>query len=206
MQPSILLLLGAVTLCQGQGALQTTTITFEGPPEILPGGYSMEPVYYESGAWFRADPLGVQFQRSWWYFPDNGSTHLRANIGVIFSLTNGAPFDLISVDLAEYATGIGNPATVHVVGYRADGATVVADFTTDGIIDGPGGEPDLETFIFGSGFSNLTSVEIPSFPYSTPYSLDNLVISIPEPSALGLFGVGGLLLVARRRVRWRGSA
>jgi len=62
--------------------------------------------------------------------------------------------------------------------------------TTDGIIDGTGPLADFQTFHFGSGFTSLDRVEIPTYGWS----LDNLIVAVPEPSVLGLFAFGALLL------------
>jgi len=118
----------------------------------------------------------------------------------MFSFTNGAVFNLDSVDLAEYSTVVPDARTVHFVGYRHDGTVVSTDVTTDGIIDGTGPLADFETFYFSSPFTDLDRVEIPTYGWS----LDNLVVSrnVPEPSTLALL-VGGSLLLAAVRYRTR---
>jgi hypothetical protein len=108
-----------------------------------------------------------------------------------FSLIGGGIFNVIAVDLAEYSTVVPDPRTVSFYGFRSDGSTVRADFTTDGIIEGPGPIADFETFYFGPEFSGLTRVDIPTIGWS----LDNLVISIPEPASSVLLLTGGLLLI-----------
>ncbi len=116
----------------------------------------------------------------------------------MFSFTKGWVFDLTSVDLAEYSTVVPNAVTVHFVGYRQDGSIVTTDMTTDGIIDGTGPLADFQIFNFGPEFSGLTRVEIPTYGWS----LDNLVVSVPEPTSAMLFLAGGLLLRRSRR-NWR---
>jgi len=118
----------------------------------------------------------------------------------MFSFTNGSVFDLISVDLAEYSTVVSDPRTVPFVGYRLDGSTVFTSFTTDGIIDGTGPVADFETFYFPSEFTGLSHVEIPTFGWS----LDNLFVSVPEPSSFALLLAGGAIVwTLRRRNRWK---
>ncbi|MCO5053951.1 MAG: hypothetical protein M9920_16865 [Verrucomicrobiae bacterium] len=114
-----------------------------------------------------------------------------------FSFTNGSSFNLVAVDLAEYSTVVPDAVTVPFYGYRADGSVVFTSFTTDGIIDGTGPLADFQTFYFGAEFSNLLRVEIPT----QNWTLDNLVISIPEPSSLALVLCAGALWLAARGIR-----
>ena len=132
--------------------------------------------------------------------PENGTAYLQALAGdsLMFSFSNGSLFSLNAVDLAEYSTSFPNPLTVHFVGYRSDGSTVTTDFTTDGIIDGTGPLADFQTFTFGPQFTDLNRVEIPT----SLWSLDNLIVTpIPEPSTIGMFAFGVLLLGWRLRRR-----
>jgi hypothetical protein len=116
----------------------------------------------------------------------------------MFSFINGSLFSLLAVDLAEYSTVVPDAVTVHFVGYRHDGSVVTVDLTTDGIIDGTGPVADFQTFPFGPEWNALTRVEIPT----SGWSLDNLVVSrnVPEPSAVALLMLGGVLLACRKRV------
>jgi len=131
--------------------------------------------------------------------PDNGSAYLQAGSGstLKFSFLNGSVFDLLSVDLAEYSTVVPDAVTVRFVGYRQDGSTVMADFITDGIIDGTAPQADFQTFNFGTQFSQLTRVEIPT----DGWSLDKLVVSVPEPGSEALLVLGIAALVFNRRFR-----
>jgi PEP-CTERM motif len=112
----------------------------------------------------------------------------------MLSFTNGSVFDLLSVDLAEYSTLFQTPLTVSFIGYKPDGSSVTTELVTDGIIDGTGPLADFQTFYFDKEWTELTRVEIPSWGWS----LDNLVVSIPEPSSCALLLAGGLLLWAWR--------
>lgn len=184
--------------CFAQGTLQ---ITFEGPPPQPPGTDYAVQEYFESDMWFR--PLGVigpgnGFGRIGSGFPadpDNGTAYLRAtpSDSLAFSFLDGSVFDLISVDLAEYSTGVSDSVAVQFVGYRWDGGTVSTSFTTDGIIDGTGPLADFETFHFGPEFNGLTRVEIPTFGWS----LDNLVVAVPEPGIWALLFLGAALACQR---------
>ncbi|HMP83902.1 MAG TPA: hypothetical protein PKA41_14480 [Verrucomicrobiota bacterium] len=188
----------------GQGSL---SITFDGPPFAPSAGQSfLVQEYYEADVWFRpigpVEP-GVGFVRTkgggQFSVPDNSSAYLQALGGdsLQFSFTDDSLFNLIAVDLAEYSMGLPDAVTVLFIGYRGNGSTVTTSFTTDGIIDGTGPLPDFETFYFGNEWTDLMRVEIPTFGWS----LDNLVVVIPEPATGALSIVGGFLLwMGRRRL------
>ncbi|HPY30024.1 MAG TPA: PEP-CTERM sorting domain-containing protein [Verrucomicrobiota bacterium] len=103
-------------------------------------------------------------------------------------MLDGGLFGLYSVDLAGYS-GILLDFTVHFIGYRPDGSTVSALFSGSGL--------NFQTFYFGPEFSGLARGEIPTIGWS----LDNLVVAVPEPGAWALLSVGGLLLWTLRRHR-----
>lgn len=171
----------------GQG-----TITFDNPP--MPSGTAtLTQRYDEAGMSFT--PIGsVGFVRQGGVAqaPENGTTYLQALLGstLQFSYTNGSSFNLVAVDLAEYSTVV-PVLTVTFMGYRQDGSIVTTILTPDGVIDGTGPLADFQTFYFGPEFSNLIRVEIPTYGWS----LDNLVVAVPEP------GVGALVVVGIR-ARW----
>lgn len=196
-----LCLISVSVCCQGQGTFNW--ITFDGPPPQPSGTAFLIQRYDEAGMSFVPLPGSVGFVRSGGGrdgFADNGSPYLQTGLGtsLMFSFTNGTVFDMISVDLAEFSVTVTN-TTVRFVGYRYDGSVVTTDLTTDGIIDGTGPLPDFETFYFGSEFSGLERVEIPTYGWS----LDNLVVSVPEPAGGTLLVAGGLLLGALRGFRGR---
>ncbi|HEY9174846.1 MAG TPA: PEP-CTERM sorting domain-containing protein [Verrucomicrobiae bacterium] len=71
------------------------------------------------------------------------------------------------------------------------------DFTITGAVDSQG-RPAFQTFYFPSQFRDMYYLRLT--PATPLWSLDNLVIYVPEPSALALLVVGsGLLWAARRR-------
>ena len=203
---SIFLRLCALLSLQSQTFAQgTTTLTFEGPPYLAPGWAILVQSYSEAGFWFMPIPGRDTFARHGVTTdprdPDNGTAYLQAALGdsLMFARDDWSPFSLVSVDLAEYSTVVPNAVTVPFVGYRPDGSAVTASFTTDGVIDGTGPLADFQTFYFGPEFSGLRSVSIPNFGWS----LDNLVISVPEPGSGALVvlagGVFALRLVRKRR-------
>jgi len=157
---------------------------------VLPGSSILVQQYVESAMWFRPIVQGTSFARTGGGIPglpEDGTAYLQSIGGTLmFSFTNGSLFNLDSVDLAEYSTVVSNAVAVRFVGYHPDSSTVTMDWTTDGIIDGSGPLADFQTFGFRGSFTGLSRVEIPSYGWS----LDNLIVSIPEPS------VGGLLCLA----------
>jgi hypothetical protein len=180
--------------CCGQGTLR---FTFDGTPIVPPGSDIGFTQYFEQGMWFRpigpADP-GNQFGRTGGgiaFFPENGSAYLHTALGdsLTFSFLDGSLFNLESMDLAEYSTVVPDARTVHIIGYRHDGTVVTTDVTTDGIIDGTGPLADFQTFYFGAPFTSLDCVAIPGYGWS----LDNLRVSIPEPSSGSLLLLGCLV-------------
>jgi hypothetical protein len=187
-------------ICQGQGTFYFH-VTFDGPPFQPPGSAAIVQTYSETGMSFTSVvPGGTGFVRVGRdpraERPENGTAYLQAGLGstLMFSFLYAPTFNLVSVDLAEYSTVVPDAVTVHFIGYRLDGSTVTTDFMTDGIIDGTGPLADFQTFYFGPEFSGLTRVEIPT----SGWSLDNLVFTVPEPSAGTLLFLGGLALLARR--------
>ena len=177
----------------GQGTMQ---FTFDGPPVVAPGTGVIVTNYYEAGMSFTPVPGSFGFSR--WgpptdpRDPNDGTAFIRGALGdsLTFSFTNGSSFDPVSVDLAGYSSVVPD-ATIQFVGYRADGSVVTTSVQRHGIT--------FETYFFGPGFSNLTRVEIPTS--SAPWSLDTLVVSVPEPSSVTLVILGGALFATRHSRR-----
>ena len=172
----------------GQGALH---ITFEGPPAQDPGTARLIQSHSESGMVFTPSPAGDGFVRMATgcspLFPDNGTTFLQAMYEntLMFSRADSSLFSLTSVDLAGYSTVLPG-FSVDFVGYRAGGTTVTTTFSGSGL--------QFQTFLFGPEFTDLTRVEVPG----PIWSLDNLVVTVPEPCVWQLAGVGLLLTVHLR--------
>jgi hypothetical protein len=104
------------------------------------------------------------------------------------TFTSGAPFGLVSVDLADPVAPSLAPVSIVFNGFRADGSAVSQTFTAGGE-----GSSSFTTFQFNSSFSDLVRVEIPS----PAWAMDNLVYNIPEP------GVAGFLLLSLAALYWR---
>jgi len=167
----ILLAVAHVALCcRGQGTLQ---VTFDAWPWQPPRTAYTVQDYWESGMRFWS-PTGDGFTRvgsgSTGIRPDNGTSYLAGAFpfSLTFNPSDNSLFGIASVELAAYSTGVPD-FNAKFVGYRPDGSTVTADFSGSGI--------NFQTFYFDSEFSGLSRVEVPYFG-----SLDNLVVSVPEPS------------------------
>jgi hypothetical protein len=178
-----------------QGTIQ---VSFEG--DAMRSGQLLAE-YHESGVAFTAYGTGPYdwgfsgwVSGVWWQRADNGNGSAYLTPGSLSTVTvsslSGLPMSLMSVDLSEEGSWSPFPVTVHFIGYHPDGSTVTADFTTDGVIDGTGPLADFQTFYFGSAFTGLSRVEIPG----SGWAMDNLVITIPEPSAGALVIMGGVIL------------
>ena len=189
-----------LSLCgaNAQGTFQSITVTFDGPPLVPPGTARVVQSYDELGVWFAPLPSTDGFTRRGSsprpYWPENGTAYVMAGLGdsLRFGLDDGLDFGLVSVDLAEWSTDYPEPVTVPFVGYRHDGSTVTASFTTDGIMDGTGPLADFQTFDFPPQFVGVYQVRILTYGWS----LDNLVVSygVPEPGTGTLVGAGTALL------------
>ena len=130
--------------------------------------------------------------------PENGTAYLDFAIGppqtLMIQSIDSTPFQLLSIDLAEYSILFDRPKDITFIGHKSDGATVTQDFTLDGIIDGTGLLADFETFTFGNEFKDLSYVEVPTLAYS----LDNVFLSpIPEPCTLLLLSIGTIAVRIR---------
>jgi hypothetical protein len=124
--------------------------------------------------------------------------------------SSGQLFDLISFDAAEAFADptkfLENAQALGVAGFLSGGGIVQAQFTLDNIVDGPGGQPDFQSFTLPSTFVNLTSARITwvSGPLPSTYDLfaiDNVSVRIvPEPATLLLVVIGVGPLLRRRRI------
>jgi hypothetical protein len=181
----------ATASCLGQG---TVKITFNGYPR--PGAAVYIPYYSESGVWFEPLPWSDGFIRGngigTTLWPDNGTDYLQASAGdsLRFDFINKSVFDLTSVDLTGYSTVVPD-FNVDFVGYKADGSTVTENISGSGI--------NFNTYYFDSSFTGLTRVEIPGFAWS----LDNVVLTVPEPGQTRLMILGAVTVWAARKRRRR---
>jgi hypothetical protein len=194
--------LAVVVQVHGQGNLQPLSITFDGLPEMPPSSSRRVGYYFESGVGVIG--VGAGFTRRWSgdpMFPDNGTAYLQpaSSEELFFTYAGGHRFGAVSVDLALYSTASLEPIAVRFVGsgYRR-GIDIIAttEFNVAGNVDNQG-RPVFQTFYFGPEFTGLLYLSV--MPIGPLWSLDNLVISVPEPSAGTLLLAGGAILWAMRR-------
>jgi len=198
---SALFLLAGLISCMGQGTLH---ITFDGPPEQPPGTGCIVQDYAEAGFLFK--PLLEPYQPGSGLdregggdpgFPDNGTAYLQEYWpGLAFSCTDGSPFGLASVDLAGFSTSYVAFA-VSFVGHRPDGSTISKTFSGSGM--------EFKTFSFDDEWAfGLVRVEIPTDLSSSGWSMDNLVIAVPEPASGALLACGAFAAMLLRKKRRMG--
>ncbi|MHC4571435.1 MAG: hypothetical protein ACYS0C_05090 [Planctomycetota bacterium] len=133
-------------------------------------------------------------------YPYNGTTVMVTHDEtVMMEATNGTSFTLFSFDFAGYPTDNEVPFSL-----QASNGTV-ANYTPDGLVDGPGGDPDFQTFTLPAGFTNITSVLFIHTGQGTTqglFGLDNLNANvIPAPGAILLSSIGVSLVGWLRRRR-----
>ena len=152
---------------------------------VIPGGTA----YDEMGILFGADNTprnGTAFML--FYRQENPLDY------VAFNLTNGSTFGLASIDLADPTAPSPSPVSISFLGFKPDGSTVTNTFTTPG-----SGASTFLNYQFTPAFSSgLVSVKIDA----TRWAMDNLVFTVPEPSAVALVAIGlfGMMLKGRNAV------
>ncbi len=201
---SALFLLAGLISCMGQGTLR---ITFDGPPEQPPGTDYLVADYTEGGFLFMPllEPYtpGSGLDRNGGGnsgFPENGTAYLQWDwAGLAFSSTDDSPFGLASVDLADSSTYLVG-FKVSFLGYRPDGSTISTTFSGSGI--------EFQTFNFDDEWAfGLVRVEVPTpTDLSSPlgWSMDNLVIAVPEPASGALLTCGAFAAMLLRKKRRTG--
>jgi hypothetical protein len=194
---ALLALLG-VSVVYAQG-----TVTFDYPWATNGVGYYWR--YYDSsGMWIHVIPGAPQPHDDMARVggglaehPNNGTPHmefsktLEISEYVVFSLTNGSTFGLISVDLADPVAPSPAPIDIMFIGLFGDGSTATNIFTAGG-----GNSSSFQTYYFSADFfSGLSSVSIPS----PNWAMDNIVF-VPEPAVESLLAAG-LLAFAACKIR-----
>ncbi len=121
------------------------------------------------------------------------------------------PFDLLKIDIAESDPSSG-PVNVLIVAFGA-GAPPPMGFLTDGIADGPGGQPDFQTLTLPATYVNLDAVSLSSATPGLGIAIDNIVVDgaapVPALSPLALAALALTLVItasaARRSTPMPGS-
>lgn len=125
--------------------------------------------------------------------PEGDGIYLQVPSGGGFEITSViAPFEALTIDLAELATVFPTATTVTFFGDRSDGSVVAQTFTTDGLTT----PSAFETFTFDDDFTDLVRLGTTT----DLFSADNLRMrAIPEPGASALLLLAGALTALRRR-------
>lgn len=155
------------------------TLTFD-PPFFLGGEDSYAPYAREQKFQIRFPySSGVRIESGDSTQPDNGS--LYANLlsfygGAEIVHSEGLPFTLSAMDLAESSSTVSGTYQPVFTAIREDGSTFTHSVTLDGLGDGDGPVDDWETFNFGSIFENIVSLKISgSFTY---IAMDNVQLTV----------------------------
>ena len=186
----------ACFVCAPAAYAQNTTLNFENLANPNnPMGFNSQGQSVTQNLFTVTDNAGGLFSVS----PDSGLNYTGSvalfsdTNGAVATLTqnNGNIFGLNSIDIANLQRQANAPGGVTVVftGVLQNGGTVMQTFT-----HGP--NDNLETVVFGSDFSSVTSV---SFTQNTPFNeFDNISVSlapIPETStviSLALLCISGI--------------
>lgn len=198
------LLLGALPTAWGQG--RTLRLTFDpllADTNRPPGAGVLADHYLELGVGIVVNSWrGPGFILRWpggLLFPDNGTPFLQPWQGDVFFSYRSATtrFDAVSVDLALYSATNLEPVTVQFVAWGYSLPFATTRFTVTANVDSQG-RPTFQTFYFPPEFRNMLYLQVSPMPL---WSLDNLVIYVPEPSpwALLVLGAGGLSFWSVRR-------
>jgi hypothetical protein len=196
----VILLFSGLLLAPGLCLSENIHITFDRPRDGVSSNNTLVVTdYSEQGMWFRSTPGSPGFV---WrgsdspYWPSDGTPYLHAAAGgpLMFGFDDGSLFSLNGVSLAGY--GSASPSvTVDFIGHRADGSTITESVQVQG--------PYFMRQVFDSGWSSLTSVEIPS----PAWVIDNLLVTVPEPSGASVvfaaLVTSWVARVIRRKMKYR---
>lgn len=148
------------------------------PIATLPGTQVGIPYYEEDG--FISKPLGPISSTPPYDLslkgegrpPNNGTPIIQLLIRDTYEVfrLDGAPFDALSIDLAEYSPVYPVPQNIRFVGTKAEGGEVEVVFRIDGVVA-------FETFQFPDSFRDLINLRTTT----DRFSLDNLKLEFLTP-------------------------
>ena len=113
---------------------------------------------------------------------------------VTLAHADGLPFQLISLDLAEYST-VAVPGPVNFEGIKSDGSRVTLRFEVDGVIDGDGPAVDFQTISFPAAWSDIVSLQVLDGKVALDQitvrglGLDGFHAALPQTAPLEVLGV-----------------
>lgn len=206
-------------------AASAVVIDFEGGSTSSSGGIFNGNPYIEDGFAVSTPDSGIYLFQDGWQL-GRGSTN-GTDTAYVFggptatisiARTDSAAFSLAALDVAEVFNNgdfaeSGSAESVLITGALSGGGSVSMTFVLDGLSDGAGGVADFETITFGSGWSNLLSVDLvasvatPTI-YGTNLNFDNIVVGAASPGGPGmpvsappvaLLLMAGLMLLLHRR-------
>lgn len=111
---------------------------------------------------------------------------------VSLSLTGGSLFGITSVQLADPNSPSVSPVSISFVGYLFGGSSITNTFTTPG-----NGATTFANYEFSLNFATPQFTHV--YILAPRWAMDNLVFSVPEPSAIALVGLGAAALFCWRR-------
>lgn len=177
----------------------SAVIDFESLETPGAGLTDIENSYSEDGYTLAVAANADDTYLSYWHTANTnytGSTALfNSEPNEVTTLTrdNGLAFDLLSIDLSEVSSGIGQNTVVTFDGVFMSGATISQSITLDGVFG-------LETLSF-SGFTGLASVswrQVLDF-----HQFDNITVTsvseVPIPAAAFMFAPALLGFLGLRR-------
>lgn len=214
-------LLSATLVLLGFGAstVNADTITFNGVIQTTygpdRGNLTTQGFLFSSNGHFHTNESFGFIEESLGGFQtsaSNGTIYASAHDGltITMQMENASPFSLNGLDVAEHIAGANsfrNAMQITITGFLMDSGTVMQTFDLDGVIDGPGGAADFQTFLVGANFINLQSVVFSGLGGTAQeFSIDNIVVNqgataVPEPATMLLLGTGiaGVAAKVRRR-------
>jgi len=181
---------------------EAVTLSFD--PAPIPGGAKIENFFVE-GDYIAIGPFSHGSSLNAGRASNESSGYLELQMGssIRVERLDGRGFNAYSISLSEYSTVV-STLSVSFTGNLKTGGTVSHTFLLDGVFDSIGGAADFQTLNFPASFRNLGSLA----SGTTGFSLDNLVVEVPEPTGLSLVSAGVVIALWRKPLRqfWHAKA